>query len=104
MTFLAKDARRAIINRCASHLSARFAGRAFAVPAFTNDVSPAHPCQSGSAVEGAVQGVPDRAVPEVSPAASTLSLLGQRGEGVASGPCAGATPDLILRNHEVPCA
>ena len=38
--FLTKDARRAIINRCATHLSARFAGRAFVVAAFTNDVSP----------------------------------------------------------------
>lgn len=37
MTRLTKDARRAIINRCATHLSARFAGRAFAVSPAANE-------------------------------------------------------------------
>ncbi len=33
------------------------------------------------------------------PAALPPTSRGQRGEGVASGPCTGATPELILTNH-----
>lgn len=75
-TPLAKDARRAIINRCASHLSARFAGRAFAVAPFANFNTP--------------------------PADSSPSCAD--GQGPTLGTVAGVGPTVSLNLHEVPCA